>query len=79
MKRPQAPETDWTRAAFYIGLTRWTATPGQTKYFDAIRELGERTGWQLGNSDWAPPIHFADDHAIGQVYIAGYDFSTMNA
>jgi unsaturated rhamnogalacturonyl hydrolase len=70
---PQAPETDWTRAAFYIGLARWAATPGQTKYFDAIQELGERTGWQIGNSDWAPPIYFADDHAIGQVYIAAYD------
>lgn len=51
---PQAPETDWTRAAFYIGLARWAATPGQTKYFDAIRELGERTGWQIGDSDGAP-------------------------
>ena len=70
---PQAPETDWTRAAFYIGLARWAATPGQIKYFDAIREHGERTGWQIGNSDWAPPIDFADDHAIAQVYIAAYD------
>jgi unsaturated rhamnogalacturonyl hydrolase len=70
---PQAPETDWTRAAFYIGLARWAETPGQTKYFDAIRELGERTGWQISDSDGAPPIYFADDHAIGQVYIAAYD------
>jgi hypothetical protein len=34
---PQAPETDRTRAAFYIGLARWAATPGQ------MRALGERT------------------------------------
>jgi unsaturated rhamnogalacturonyl hydrolase len=71
---PQAPETDWTRAAFYIGLARWAATPGQMRYFGAIRELGERNGWQMGNSDWAPPNYFADDHAIGQVYIAAYDY-----
>ena len=70
---PEAPETDWTRAAFFIGLARWAATPGQTRYFDAIRELGERTGWQIGNSDWAPSVYLADDHAIGQVYIAAYD------
>jgi rhamnogalacturonyl hydrolase YesR len=70
---PQAPETDWTRAAFYIGLARWAETPDQMKYFDAIRKLGERTGWQLVNSDWAPPIYPADDHAVGQVYIAAYD------
>jgi unsaturated rhamnogalacturonyl hydrolase len=70
---PQAPETNWTRATFYIGLARWAATPGQMKYFDAIRELGERTGWQIGNSDLAPAIYLADDHAIGQVYIAAYD------
>jgi unsaturated rhamnogalacturonyl hydrolase len=69
----QAPETDWTGAVFYIGLARWAATPAQMKYFDAIRELGERTGWQIGNSDWAPPIYLADDHAIGQVYSAAYD------
>ena len=70
---PQAPETDWTRAVFYIGLARWAATPGQTKYFETIRELGERTGWQIGNSYWAPAIYLADDQAIGQVYIAAYD------
>ncbi|MBR0824107.1 glycoside hydrolase family 88 protein [Bradyrhizobium manausense] len=70
---PHAPETDWTRAAFYIGLARWAATPGQRKYFDAIRELGERTGWQIANSDGTLPIYSADDHAIGQVYIAAYD------
>ncbi len=70
---PPAPDTDWTRATFYIGLAKWAATPGQTPYFDAIRALGERTQWQLGNSDWAPPIYMADDHAIGQAYIAAYD------
>jgi rhamnogalacturonyl hydrolase YesR len=70
---PEAPETDWTRAAFYIGLAKWAATPAQTKYFEAIQQLGERTGWQLGNSDWALSVYFADDHAIGQVYIAAYD------
>ena len=51
---PQAPETDWTRAAFYIGLARWAATPGQMKYFDAILELGERTGWQMGTATGRP-------------------------
>ena len=70
---PEAPETDWTRAAFYIGLARWAAKPGQSEYFEAIRELGGRTGWQLGNSDWAPSPYLADDHAIGQVYIAAYE------
>ena len=70
---PQALETDWTRAAFYIGLARWAATPGQMEYFDAIRELGERTSWQIGHGNFGPPVYLADDHAIGQVYIAAYD------
>lgn len=71
--RAPASETDWTQAAFYIGLSRWAGVPGREKYFTTIRELGDRAGWQLGHLDWGPPIYYADDHAIGQVYIAAYD------
>jgi len=71
--RAPAPETDWTQAAFYIGLSKWAAVSGQEKYFTAIRAMGDRAGWQLGHLDWGPPIYYADDHAIGQVYIAAFD------
>lgn len=68
-----AVENDWVMASFYIGLSKWAAVPGQQKYFDRIKEMGERTGWHLGSLDWGPPIYYADNHAIGQAYIAAFD------
>ena len=66
-------ETDWVSASFYIGLARWAGITNQHRYLDIIRAMGERNNWQLGHLNWGPPIYYADNHAIGQVYIAAFD------
>ena len=61
-------ETGWVQASFYIGLARWAATSDDPRYFEAIRNLGQRNDWRLGKR-----LYHADDHAIGQVYVAAFD------
>jgi unsaturated rhamnogalacturonyl hydrolase len=68
MPVPDTDETGWIRAAFYIGLARWAEHSNDKRYFDLIRDLGNRNKWQLG-----PQTYLADDQAIGQVYAAAYD------
>jgi unsaturated rhamnogalacturonyl hydrolase len=65
---PYSQETSWTQATFYLGLARLAGTSGGFKYFQCIRNLGQRNKWRLG-----PRLYHADDHAIGQVYVAAFD------
>lgn len=59
--------TDWTFAAMYDGLMAASATTGDAKYAQAMREMGEKLNWQLGKR----PEH-ADDVAVGQSYLELY-------
>ncbi|MGH8193760.1 MAG: glycoside hydrolase family 88/105 protein [Woeseiaceae bacterium] len=56
--------TGWEQAAFYIGLARWAAVTGNSRYFSALFERAERNNWQTGPRYW-----HADDQAIVQVYL----------
>jgi unsaturated rhamnogalacturonyl hydrolase len=60
-------KTDWTFAAMYDGFMAASATLGDAKYENAMREMGEKLDWQLGER----PEH-ADDVAVGQVYLELY-------
>jgi rhamnogalacturonyl hydrolase YesR len=59
--------TDWTFAALYDGFMAASATSGNAKYEQAMREMGEKLNWQLG-----PRPEHADDVAVGQVYLELY-------
>jgi rhamnogalacturonyl hydrolase YesR len=59
--------TDWTFAALYDGFMAASATLGEARYEQAMREMGEKLNWQLGRR----PEH-ADDVAVGQVYLELY-------
>jgi len=59
--------TDWTFAALYDGFMSASATLGDPKYEQAMREMGEKLNWQLGKR----PEH-ADDVAVGQTYLELY-------
>lgn len=61
-------EIGWLQASFYIGLAHWAASSADPRYFEAIRNLGQRHDWHLG-----PHLYHADDQAIGQVYAAAFD------
>ncbi|HUB78128.1 MAG TPA: glycoside hydrolase family 88 protein [Bryobacteraceae bacterium] len=59
--------TDWTFAALYDGFMAASATLGDPKYEQAMREMGEKLQWQPG-----PRPEHADDVAVGQAYLELY-------
>lgn len=63
----QHRETDWTQGAGCAGFMALVGISPHTKHRDAMRALGERNGWKPG-----PDKYFADDHAIGQMYLELY-------
>lgn len=58
---------DWTFAALYDGFMAASATLGDARYEQAMREMGAKLNWQPGKR----PEH-ADDVAVGQVYLELY-------
>lgn len=59
--------TDWTQAPFYSGVMALYRVSGDTKYLDAMMEMGERNAWKPGGRKF-----HADDHAVCQTYIELY-------
>src|SRR5258705_6292052 len=57
------PPTDWTQGAGYTGIMALAGISGDTKYRDAMVEMGEKNQWELG-----PRPYHADDHCVGQTY-----------
>lgn len=55
--------TDWTQGAGYAGIMALAGISGDTKYRDAMVEMGEKNQWALG-----PRPYHADDHCVGQTY-----------
>ncbi len=59
--------TDWTHGAMFAGFTALAHMADTNKYYDAMREFGERNNWQPGGR-----IYHADDHAVGIMYLEMY-------
>ncbi|WP_263351899.1 glycoside hydrolase family 88/105 protein [Acidicapsa acidisoli] len=59
---------DWTLAALYAGFMAVPPAVNGSTYRNAMQSMGRQFNWQLG----ARPEH-ADDHAIGQTYLALYE------
>jgi rhamnogalacturonyl hydrolase YesR len=62
------PPLDWTQGALYAGMTAWGELSKDPKYLKAMRDVGEANQWALGKR-----IYHADDHCVGQMYLALYD------
>lgn len=59
--------TGWVRAAFQTGLLATHEATGERRYLDTLRAWSQRSGWKLG-----PRFAHADDHCVGQTYLALY-------
>lgn len=57
-------ELDWTNGALYVGMVKWAAMADSDKYYDWLKEIGERNEWKLHKRQY-----HADDHTVGQMYI----------
>lgn len=64
---PDAPQTDWTFAALYIGLMSVPPNIAGDRYKQAVIENAKSNRWELG-----PRLTHADDQAIGQSYVELY-------
>ncbi|HUO08901.1 MAG TPA: glycoside hydrolase family 88 protein [Phycisphaerae bacterium] len=63
---------DWTAATFYVGLARLSHTSTNPKYAKACLDIAEKNQWQVhagGAKTGVKRRFFADDQAIGQLYI----------
>lgn len=58
----------WMFAVLEIGLVTASDTLHDRKYSDAVKEMADGIGWQLG-----PRLAHADDHVVGQSYLWFYD------
>ncbi|MGN6368603.1 MAG: glycoside hydrolase family 88/105 protein [Phycisphaerae bacterium] len=58
---------DWTAATFYVGLARLSHTSPDPKYTQACLDIAEKNNWKI--HDRTGRRFFADDQALGQLYI----------
>lgn len=64
--KPHHP-LNWTNGALYIGMLKWAAMSDNDKYFNWLKDIGEKHEWQLHKRKY-----HADDHTVGQLYIELY-------
>ncbi len=66
LRRTRAtPSRDWTMVPLYLGLLAASRVLGVSAYHDEVLQHAETFDWKLGSQP-----AFADDQAIGQVYLA---------
>ncbi|TAI47539.1 glycoside hydrolase family 88/105 protein [Flagellimonas allohymeniacidonis] len=57
----------WPNSALYIGLLKWAKIADENKYFEWLKDVGERNKWKLHKR-----MYHADDHAVAQLYLELY-------
>jgi rhamnogalacturonyl hydrolase YesR len=58
---------DWTNGALYVGMVKWAAIAESDKYYNWLKDIGEKYEWHLYDRKY-----HADDHTVGQLYIELY-------
>ena len=58
---------DWTNGALYVGMVKWAAMADDDKYYNWLKEIGEKHEWKLHHRKY-----HADDHTVGQLYVELY-------
>lgn len=64
--KPHHP-LDWTNGALYVGMVKWAALADNDKYYEWLKDIGQKHEWQLHRRKY-----HADDHTVGQLYIDLY-------
>lgn len=65
-KKPHHPLA-WTNGALYVGMLKWAAMTDDDKYYNWLKEIGEKHEWKLHHRKY-----HADDHTVGQLYVGLY-------
>lgn len=64
--KPHHP-LDWTNGALYVGMVKWASITDDEKYYNWLKEIGEKHEWKLHHRKY-----HADDHTVGQLYVELY-------
>jgi len=64
---PRHPPDDWTHGALYAGVTALSYIADDSKYHNAMIEMGSRQAWKPGTR-----VYHADDHAVAATYLELY-------
>ncbi len=64
---PNHPPDDWTYGAFYAGVTALSSIADDSKYHDAMVEMGARQAWKPRSR-----VYHADDQVVGSTYLDLY-------
>jgi rhamnogalacturonyl hydrolase YesR len=64
--KPHHP-LDWTNGALYVGMVKWASMADSDRYYEWLKDIGEKHEWQLHRRKY-----HADDHTVGQIYIDLY-------
>lgn len=64
--KPHHP-LDWTNGALYVGMAKWAAIADTDRYYNWLKTIGEKNEWKLNERKY-----HADDHTVGQLYMALY-------
>lgn len=60
-------DRDWTNGALYRGMFEWAEYTSDQKYFDFLKQIGERNRWTFLDR-----LYHADDLCVGQTYAKMY-------
>ena len=63
---------DWTNAALYAGMAEWASIAGTDRYYDWLKDIGDKNGWTYNHRDDPRARYHADDYCVGQMYIELY-------
>jgi len=66
-RMPEQPQRDWTYAVLHIGFMAVPQQVAGDRYRNAMLDLAKKLDWLPG-----PEFEFADDQAIGQMYMQHY-------
>ncbi|MCI4670680.1 MAG: glycoside hydrolase family 88 protein [Bacteroidia bacterium] len=58
----------WHNAALYVGMSKWAELSEDDRFYTWLRRIGKAHDWKLHSR-----MYHADDHAVGQMYLALYD------
>jgi unsaturated rhamnogalacturonyl hydrolase len=63
---------DWTNGALYAGMAGWADIAGDEKYYQWLREKGDKNNWTYNHRDDPRGRYHADDYCVGQMYLELY-------
>lgn len=63
---------EWTNGALYAGMAEWAKIADDESYFEWLKNIGNKTGWNYKVNQNPKRKYHADDYCVGQMYAELY-------